>query len=51
MKSKNKTVNINIRVTEAVKKDLQKLADADKRTVSDFIRLKLEELAGKDNKH
>lgn len=45
--SSNKTVNINIRVTEAVKAELQKLADNDRRTLSDFIRLKLEEMAGK----
>jgi hypothetical protein len=42
-----KTVNINIRVSEQTKKDLQKLADLDRRTLSDYIRLKLEELTSK----
>jgi uncharacterized protein (DUF1778 family) len=41
----NKTVNINIRVTETTKKHLVALADVDRRTLSDFIRLQLERLA------
>lgn len=40
----NKTVNINLRVSEDVKKELSKLADIDRRTLSDFIRLQLEKL-------
>ena len=39
-----KTVNLNIRITEATKKGLEKLAAADRRTVSDYIRLQLERL-------
>lgn len=39
-----KTVNLNIRITEATKKGLDKLAAADRRTVSDYIRLQLEKL-------
>jgi uncharacterized protein (DUF1778 family) len=45
----NKTVNINIRVTEETKKELQKLADADRRSLSDFIRLLLEKIAQTKN--
>ena len=41
----NKTVNINLRVSESTKKGLVKLADLDKRTLSDYIRLQLERLA------
>lgn len=40
----NKTVNINLRVTEKTKKGLEKLAAEDQRTFSDFIRLQLEKL-------
>ena len=42
----NKTVNINLRVSEATKQALLKLAEHDRRTLSDFIRLQLEKLAG-----
>lgn len=41
----NKTVNINIRVTEEIKKQLQQLADNDRRSLSDYIRLQLEKIA------
>lgn len=41
----NKTVNINIRVTEETKKELLKQAEIDRRTLSDYIRLQLEKLA------
>jgi hypothetical protein len=41
----NKTVNINLRVSEATKKELLKLANLDRRNLSDYIRLKLEKLA------
>jgi hypothetical protein len=41
----NKTVNINIRVTETVKRELLSLADIDRRSLSDYIRLQLERLA------
>lgn len=40
----NKTVNINIRVPEGIKRDLTRLAGADRRTLSDYIRLQLEKL-------
>jgi hypothetical protein len=40
----NKTVNINIRVPEGIKRDLTRLAVADRRTLSDYIRLQLEKL-------
>lgn len=45
----NKTVNINLRVSESTKKDLLKLAEIDRRSLSDYIRLELEKLA-KTNK-
>ena len=37
-------IQVNIRLEEKTKNELQKLADADRRTLSDFIRIKLEEL-------
>jgi uncharacterized protein (DUF1778 family) len=40
----NKTVNINLRVSEATKKELVKLAEVDRRSLSDFIRLQMEKL-------
>jgi uncharacterized protein (DUF1778 family) len=43
-KKDNKTVNINIRVSEDTKKVLVKLAELDRRTLSDFLRLTLERL-------
>lgn len=39
-----KDTSITIKVTEEMKKDLAKLAAADRRTLSDFIRLHLEKL-------
>ena len=45
-----KTVNLNIRITDAIKKGLDKLALADKRTVSDYIRLQLEKLVENSQK-
>jgi len=44
-KKDNKTVNINIRVSEDTKKELSRLAEIDRRTLSDYIRLQLEKLA------
>ena len=44
MDKENKTVNINIRVSDSIKKALQKLADLDQRTLSDYIRLQLEKI-------
>ena len=46
----NKTVNINLRVSEKTKADLVKLADQDSRSLSDYIRLQLERLAGAGKK-
>lgn len=45
-KKENKTVNINLRVSEETKKELTRLAEIDRRTLSDYIRLQLEKLAG-----
>lgn len=39
-----KDTSITIKVSEEMKAELQKLADADRRTLSDFIRLQLEKL-------
>lgn len=44
MENGNKIVNINLRVTEVTKTALVKLAENDRRTLSDFIRLQLEKL-------
>lgn len=41
----NKTVNINLRVSEKTKANLLKMADFERRSLSDFIRLQLEKLA------
>jgi predicted DNA-binding protein len=43
-------IQVNIRLEEKTKNELQKLADADKRTLSDYIRIKLEELVGTSKK-
>lgn len=43
-KKENKTVNINLRVSEDTKKELNKLAEMDRRSLSDYIRLQLEKL-------
>lgn len=45
MERQNKSVTVNIRLDEATKKQLQKLADNDRRTLSDFVRVQLENLA------
>lgn len=45
-----KSDTIIIRVEEELKKDLQKLADEARRTLSDFIRLELEDLVKKAKK-
>ena len=39
-----KMETIIIRVEPKLKRELQKLADVDRRTLSDFLRLKLEDL-------
>ena len=41
---KTKTVQLNIRITQDTKTGLDKLAKHDRRTVSDFIRVHLENL-------
>jgi hypothetical protein len=46
----NKRVNINLRVTEETKKELLKMAEKDRRSLSDYIRLQLEKLAASDKK-
>lgn len=46
----NKTVNINLRVTEDLKKELVKLADNDRRSLSDFLRMQIENLVEKAKK-
>jgi uncharacterized protein (DUF1778 family) len=43
-KKDNKTVNINLRVSEDTKKELTRLAEIDRRSLSDYIRLQLEKL-------
>ena len=50
MQNGNKIVNINLRVTEGTKEALLKLAESDRRTLSDFIRLQLEKLTQKPKK-
>ena len=42
-----KTETIILRVEPKLKKELQKLAEMDRRTLGDFIRLKLESLISK----
>ena len=37
-------IQVNLRLEQKTKDELQKLADKDKRTLSDFVRIKLEEL-------
>ena len=44
MKQENKTEVIHIRIDKVTKDRLQQLADNDRRTVSDFIRIELEKL-------
>ena len=45
MNRENKTVNINLRVSEGTKQMLVKLAEIERRSLSDYIRLQLERLA------
>lgn len=45
-----KTVNLNIRITEKTKKGLDKLATQDRRTVSDYVRVQLENLVENNQK-
>ena len=44
MERENKTVNINLRVSEGTKQALLKLAETERRSLSDYIRLQLEKL-------
>lgn len=46
----NKTVNINLRVSETTKKELAKLADQDRRTLSDYLRLQIERIVDSSKK-
>lgn len=39
-----KDTSITIKVSDEMKESLQRLADADRRTLSDFIRLQLEKV-------
>jgi hypothetical protein len=45
-----KTVQLNIRITEPIKAGLDKLAEADRRTVSDYIRVQLENIVNQSIK-
>jgi predicted DNA-binding protein len=38
-----RATSVNVRMTDQLRSELQKLADANKRTLSDYIRLLLEE--------
>jgi predicted DNA-binding protein len=38
-----RTTSVNIRMTDELRGELQRLADANKRTLSDYVRLLLEE--------
>jgi len=40
-----RTTSVNIRITDELRGELQRLADANKRTLSDYVRLILEEHA------
>ena len=40
-----RTTSVNIRMTAELRGELQRLADANKRTLSDYVRLVLEEHA------
>lgn len=43
MKSKKKDIRITIRVEQETRDSLQVLADKNKRTLSDYIRIKIED--------
>lgn len=45
-----KTVNLNIRITEKTKKGLDRLATQDRRTVSDYVRMQLENIVENNQK-
>lgn len=49
MKQDNKTEMLTIRIDKGTKAKLQVLADAERRSLSDYIRLELEKLV-KNNK-
>jgi predicted transcriptional regulator len=40
-----RTTSVNIRITDELRGELQRLADSNKRTLSDYVRLILEEHA------
>jgi predicted DNA-binding protein len=40
-----RTTSVNVRMTDQLREALQRLADANKRTLSDYVRLVLEEHA------
>ena len=40
-----RTTSVNIRMTDELRGELQRLADSNKRTLSDYVRLVLEEHA------
>ncbi len=46
----NKDSVINLRVSEQLKKEIKKLADNDRRNLSDFINVQLEILVEKSKK-
>ena len=46
----NKTETIILRVSQELKTGLQKMADADQRKLSDYIRIQLEKLVKKNTK-
>ena len=50
MTKETKDTNIVIRVTETLKNNLQKLADNDRRTLSDYIHIQLEQIVEKSKK-
>ena len=50
MTKDNKDTVINIRINSALKAELTKLAEMDRRTLSDFITLHLESLVVKSKK-
>ena len=50
MTKETKDTNIVLRVNANLKKELQKLADADHRTLSDYIHIQLEQIVKKAQK-
>lgn len=50
MDKDTKKVNINIRVSESTKKDIVRLAEIERRSVSDYIRLQIEKIAANSTK-